>query len=112
MLNFRFHFRSSQRDKETDQGRLAGILQTVRSAVTNAECELSGLRTRLEKARQSAAMLLGNDLDDGGRGEAQDSELKSVEDRLLGGERRMTELKAHLEALRRIESAVSVEFHA
>jgi hypothetical protein len=111
MLNFRFRFRSSQRDKETDEGRLEGILQAVRSAVTNAESEFNGLRARLEKARQSASMLLES-MDDGGRGGAQDSELKSVEERLLGGERRMIELRAHLEALRRIESAVSVEFHA
>jgi chromosome segregation ATPase len=109
MLNFRFRSRSSQRDQETDQARLAGVVQAVRSAVANAESELNGLRARLEKARQSAGMLLGNDMDNGDGGGAHESELRRVEEQLLGAERRIAELKDHLAALQRIESAVNVE---
>jgi len=106
-----FRFRSPQRDKETDQARLAGIHHAARSAVTNAEHELSGIRARLEKARQTAAMLLGS-LDSGGRDDAHGSELRGAEERLLVAERRMVQLKAHLAALQRIESALNIELNS
>ena len=111
MLNFQFRFRASQRDKESDRGRLTRIHQTIRSAVADAERELNGLRTRLDKARQSAAMLLEN-ADNGDRGAAHKSELKSIEERLLVGEKRIVQLKDHLAALQRIESAVTIELNA
>jgi hypothetical protein len=78
MLNFRFRFGLPQRDRENDQARLAGILRAVRSTTADAQSELSGLQGRVEKARQSAAMLLENDMDDG---PARESKLKKVEAR-------------------------------
>ena len=111
MLKFLFHFRSPQRDRETDQARLARIHQTARSAVTNAESELNGLRARLERARQSASLLLGN-IDNGDREEASNSELRSVEERMLVAERRIMQLNDHLAALQRIETAVNIELNS
>jgi hypothetical protein len=111
MLNFQFRFRSPQRDRESDRARLTRIQQNVRSAVTDAESEFNGLRARLEKARQSAAMLLEN-TDNGDREGAHKSELKTVEERLLVGEKRIGQLKDHLAALQRIESAVALELNS
>ena len=106
MLNLRlFSFRAPQRDRESDQARLAAIRKTVRAAVTNAETELKVLRTRLESARQSAALYLTN-LCNGNLEEFDRSELKSVESRLLVAEKRVKQLTDHLAALQKIESAV------
>ena len=111
MLNFLFRSRSPQRDRENDQARLARIHQTVRTCVKNAESELNGLRARLEKARQSASMVVGN-VDNGERDEARRSELRRVEERLLTAERRIVQLKDHLAALQRIASAVNMELNS
>jgi len=106
-----FRFRSPQRDTETDHARLARIHQAVRFAVTNAESERNGLRARLEKARQSAGLLVGN-MDNGDRAGAAPSELINIKERLRVGERRISQLKDHLAALRRIESAVAGELNS
>ena len=111
MLNFRFRFRSPQRDRQTDRARLMRIQQNVRAAVTDAEHELTGLRTRLEKARQSATFLLGG-MEGGEHGEARVSEIKSVEARLLVADRRIAQLKDHIAALRRVEGAINIELMA
>jgi hypothetical protein len=110
MLNFQFRFRSAQRDRECDRARLTRFHQTVRSAITDADRELNGLRARLEKARQSAAMLLGN-MESGDHNEGHDSKMRSVEERLLVAENRIVQLKEHLAALQRIASAVDLELN-
>jgi CspA family cold shock protein len=48
-----FQFRSSDRDQETDKRRIALVQKAVRSAVADAEAEVTGLRTRIAKARTS-----------------------------------------------------------
>jgi predicted nucleic acid-binding Zn-ribbon protein len=111
MLNFLFRSRSPQRDRETDQARLARIHQTVRTCVTNAESELNGLRARLEKAQHSASMLVGN-IDNNEHDEASRSELRSAEERLLATERRIVQLKDHIAALQRIANAVNLELNS
>jgi chromosome segregation ATPase len=109
---FRFRFRSPQRDKGTDQARLLSIRHAVRSAISSADSELRGLQARLENARQAAASLLGNDVDGSDREPDHEAELRTAEERLLGAERRIGELKGHLGALRRIEDSVNVEGEA
>ena len=111
MLNFLFRSRSPERDRETDQARLAHIHQTVRTCVTNAESELTGLGARLEKARHSASMLVGN-IDNSEHDEASRSELRSAEERLLAAERRIVQLKDHIAALQRIANAVNLELNS
>jgi hypothetical protein len=106
-----FRFRSQDRDKDTDGARLASICESVRSAISNAENELGGLKTRLENARQSASTLLtiagspsGEEPEEGGRA--------GIEIHLFAPERRVEELRDHLAALRRIESAVNKELNS
>jgi hypothetical protein len=105
-----FRFRSGDRDKETDKARLTRIHDGVCFAISNAEQELGGLQARLERSRQSAEALATtdnrNDADSEANGRA------SVQFRLLAPERRVEELKNHLAALRRIESAVNKELYS
>jgi hypothetical protein len=110
LLNFRFRFRvrSSQRNAEADRARLARIQQVVSSAIADAEHELDGLRSRLEKARESAALLFG-ETDNGDREEPYQSVRRTIEERLLVAERRIGQLRHHLGAIQRIESAVNIE---
>jgi hypothetical protein len=110
MFDFRqFLFRSPERDGETDRRRLALLQQAVHSAVTSAESESNGLRGRLEKARLSAAFLL-DQMDDGIPEAARKVELASVEQRLVGAERRLARLRIQLTILRTIESMVVTAF--
>jgi hypothetical protein len=106
MLNLKlFSFRAPQRDRESDRARLAAVHKTVSAAVMNAEAELKGLRTRLERARRSAALFFTN-LENGNLEAADRTQRKSVEGRLLAAERRVKQLTNHLTALQRIRSAV------
>jgi hypothetical protein len=109
MISFRFRSRAPNRDKGADQARLSSISYTVRSAISSADSELTGLQARLEKVRQTAASLLGNSMEDSERELDHETELKIAEERLLAAERRIQELKGHLGALRRIEDLVNVE---
>jgi hypothetical protein len=105
MFNFwLFNFRSPARDRESDETRLALIQQTVRSAITNAERELNGVRARLESARRSASLVANTR---GLGGEATDLQPRTVEERLVVGEKRIVQLKEHLAGLRRMESTVT-----
>jgi hypothetical protein len=108
-MSFQFLFRSPQRDERTDHAPLSSILHAVRSAISKADRELSGLPARLEDARQAAASLIGNDVDGGDREPGHEAELRTAEERLLAAERRIGELEGHLGALRRIEDSVNVE---
>jgi hypothetical protein len=110
MFDFRqFLFRSPERDGETDRRRLALLQHAVRSAVETAEHESNGLRGRLDKARQSAAFLL-EQMEDGVPEAARLAELASVEQRLVGAERRLARLRIQLTILRTIESMVVTAF--
>lgn len=105
----RFRFRSPQRDRGTDQERQLSIHRAIRSAIESAERELSGLQARLGDARQSAAALLGSDVDGSEREPQHEAELTAVEGRLLAAEGRISQLMDHLAALRRLEELVNAE---
>ena len=107
--SFRFRFRSPQRDQGTDQVQLSSIRHAVRSAISSAERERSGLQGRLENTRQAAASLLGNGVNGSDREPAHEVELRNAEQRLLATERRIKQLKGHVVALRKIEDLVSFE---
>jgi hypothetical protein len=50
-------FRSPRRNQEADRRRLSEIWRAVNLAISGAESERKGLRTRIEKAKRSAAFL-------------------------------------------------------
>jgi hypothetical protein len=98
-----FRFRSRDRDNGTDKARIATIHECVLSAILSAESELDGLRGRLEYARQAAAVFPTNT--------DSNTEQADLVFRLLAPEKRMEELRDHVAALRRIESAVNKELN-
>jgi hypothetical protein len=105
MFFFRlFQFRSPDRDQETDRRRIALVQKALRSAVADAEAEVKGLRTRVAKARISLTSLLAQ-IEDGDPEPARGAQLSNAEQRLVAGERRLTQMKEHLARLREIESA-------
>jgi hypothetical protein len=104
-----FRFRSPERNRETDNRRLALIQKAVRSALTDAEAEATGLRARILKARRSAIFLV--EQIEGKRPEpARDVELRSLEARLLTAESRLAELKNHIALLQKIEDTARAQF--
>jgi hypothetical protein len=107
-----FRFRSRDRDIGSDQARLASIHKSVVSAILSVESELDGLRTRLEYARQAASVLLTTTDGPAKKDHPDKTDAAGVEVHLLAPERRMEELRDHLAALRRIESAVKKEMHS
>jgi hypothetical protein len=98
-----FRFRSQERDRETDERRLAQIWKVVRSAVAGAEAESKGLRVRIAKARRSGIFLV--DQVDGG--DLDPNERASFTSDLLTAEQRLVQLNDHLAFLRDIEMAAT-----
>jgi hypothetical protein len=99
-------FRSAVRNRENDGHRLELIRKAVRSAVADAEAEATGLRTRIAKVRRSAIFLV----EQGDSGELDPNHLAKVtnlEQQLLAGERRLTQLRDQLAFLRSIEVAAT-----
>ena len=107
-----FRFRSRDRDNGTDQPRLAAIHKSVRTAIASVESELDGLRTRLEYARQAATALLTSTNSPAEDDHPDKTDPAGVEVHLLAPERRIEELRGHLVALRRIESAFKQKMHS
>jgi hypothetical protein len=101
-----FRFRSPERNRETDNRRLALIQKTVRSALADAEAEAAGLRARITKARRSSIFLL-EQVEESDSHPARDVELRNIEVSLLTAEGRLAELKDHIAVLRKIEDAAS-----
>jgi hypothetical protein len=107
MFVFRlFQFRSPERDQENDKRRIAMVQKAVHSAVVDAEAEVTGLRTRIAKARTSVTCLLAQ-IEDGDPHQTSRAELKKVEQRLLAGERRLTQMSDHLALLRELEGVAA-----
>jgi hypothetical protein len=99
----RFCFRSPERDRKTDERRIALVQNVVRSAVADAEAEATRLRARMANARRSAIFLVRDD--SGESGPTRRSELTSFEQHLLAAEQRLAQLRDHLAFLRTIEVA-------
>jgi hypothetical protein len=95
-----FRFRSLERDRETDERRIALIQRAVRSAVADAEAEAVGLRDCIAKTRRSAICLVEQRDSDDFHHRAK---LTCIEQQLLVSEQRLVRLKDHLLFLRDIE---------
>jgi hypothetical protein len=106
-----FGFRSLERDRTTDERRVALIQKIVLSAVAEAEAEAKRLRVRISKVRSSAIFLV-EQVDDHEADPTRRAELTSVEKHLVANERRLAQLKDHFAFLRKIEIAVRVNEQA
>jgi hypothetical protein len=107
-----FRFRSRERDGGNDEARLVSVLRSVLSAISSAESELDGLRARLEHARRAAEAFSTSAGTQNDNDHPNKTDQEGVEFRSLAPERRMEELRGHVAALRRIESAVNEELNS
>jgi hypothetical protein len=98
----RFRFRSPERNRETDERRLARIKGAARSAALEAEAELKGLRARVARTRR-AVMSLHAQVEDREPDPACRAELSNLERTLLAGEQSLAQLEDHLTVLRKLE---------
>jgi hypothetical protein len=99
-------FRSSDRDRETDQRRLATIESAVREALVAAEREKSVLGQRLEQARTRATILAGTDTyEHETRLPERTAGLTESEAEMTRAENRLLDLERHISKLKRIEGA-------
>src|ERR1700733_15594566 len=89
-----FRFRSLERNRESDERRIAFIQKVVRSAVAEAEAEVTGLRTPMAKSRRSVIFLVEHG-ESGGADPSQRAENTSLEARLLVREEGRAQLKNH-----------------
>ena len=97
-----FRFAYSARDQETDKRRVVLVQKAIRSAITGAEAEVIGLRTRIAKARKSVTFLLAQ-IEDGDLASARRAQLADAERRLSVGEQRLSQMKEHIARLREVE---------
>jgi hypothetical protein len=81
----RLCFRSPERNRETEERRLARIKGVVHSAVSEAEAELKGVRTRVARTRRSVMSLLAQ-VEEREPDPACRVELTNLERTLLAGE--------------------------
>jgi hypothetical protein len=100
-----FRFRSLERDRETAGRRLARIQRVVYSAVAEAESESRGLQARVAKARMSW-MSLFIQVQERETDPACRAELANLEQRLVAGERSLTQLEDHVTDLRELEQRI------
>jgi hypothetical protein len=92
----RFHFRSAERNRETDERRLGLVRMVVRSAIKDAEAEATGLRARIAEARRSGIFLVQK-LDDSASAPAYPrAELTHRDQQLLAIEQRLVQLEDQL----------------
>jgi hypothetical protein len=97
-----FRFRSLQRNRETDERRVALLQDVIHSAVADAEAEATGLRVRIAKAQTSAVFLI-EQIDDAELDPNDRAKLTPLERDLFAAEQRLAQLKVHLEYLRNLE---------
>jgi hypothetical protein len=101
-----FRFRSPERNRETDERRIALIQKVVSSAVADATAEATGLRARIAQAQRSLIFpvepIPRSDAD-----ESRHADLTRLEQQLLAAEIRLVELRDHLAFLRNLEFAAT-----
>lgn len=100
-------FRSADRDRETDEQRLAALESTVREALVAAEYEKSALCRRLDQARTMATILAGTDTyEHETRLPERSAELAESEAEMSRAENRLRDLDRHILKLKRIEGEI------
>jgi hypothetical protein len=100
-------FRSSGRDRETDEQRLAAIKSAVREALEAAQREKSALSQRLEEARTRATILAGTDTyEHEARLPEETAGLAESEAEMRRAEGRLLDLDRQILKLQRIENTI------
>jgi chromosome segregation ATPase len=101
-----FRTRTPSRDSAEDLKRLKSISDAVQTALLSANDELEGLQKRKESAQHDCSALVGNDTYGEDRDEQVERALVAAEREYMKANRRIETLRAHISALRNIDSLV------
>jgi hypothetical protein len=109
--NHAFKARSTGRDTQTDQARVASTLLAIDEALEGAKAEQAGLKSRIDDVLARAAVTLGNDSDEYLTRDAEDSryqDLLSTE--IANGQRRLSELAVTVGHFQFLKTALLTRF--
>jgi hypothetical protein len=98
----RFRFRSPERNREADERRLSRVRSVVQSAISEAQAEFRGLRSRITRTRRSLLCLVAQ-VEEHALDPACRAELTNLEQALVAGEQSLAQLEEHLAILRKLE---------
>ncbi len=106
-----FQARSSGRDSETDQTRIAAISGAIDSALQAAEAEQAGLKRRLDDVLARASVTFGNGSDEYVTRDPLDSHHQDLfGTEIANAERRLRELSATIGHFRFLKAALTTRF--
>lgn len=95
-----FHFRSAQRDAQTDRERIGSVVEAIGRAVGSAQKERDALRVRVSAARDLASFAVGTGGDEYLTRETRDrSRIEEYEQQMTAGEKRIQELEQQIAGL-------------
>lgn len=99
----RFRIRSESRDATTDIKRLQSIERPILKAIADAKAEKNGLESRMRRASNHAAVLMGNDVSEYLDREPEIEQLLADEEKtMMAALTRIRQLNQHLAHLHRI----------
>jgi len=103
-----FHFRSAQRDAQTDRERIGAVVQAINIAIGAAQKERDALRVRVNAARDLASFVVGTGDDEYLTRETRDkSRIEEYERQMTTGEKRIRELDQQIAALTALQDLLS-----
>lgn len=106
-----FKARSAERDAETDQSRIASIIEPIEKALMDAQREQLGLSQRVDDALARSAVTFGNGVDEYLEREALDNhhqDLLAAD--ISNGQRRLKELANTISHLKFVKAAILTRF--
>ncbi len=104
-----FKGRSSERDRSSDQSRIAALVRQIGDVRSGVMKERRGLERRYADIVGTASQIIDTGYD-GERDDASERRLSRVENDVLYARKRMAELDRHLEALDALTERVRVMF--
>ena len=98
-----FKVRSSERDARTDMERFGSLARSISSTIEAVQSEKNALRTRVDEARDYAALVAGTGSNEHLDRDAADlAQLRSYEQEMKTGDLRLRELERQLDGLDQI----------
>jgi hypothetical protein len=95
-----FKVRSPGRDARTDRDRFGSLSRSISFTIEAVRAERDALRSRVDVARDHAALIAGTGIDDYLSRDPKDAaQLRDYEQQMAAGNRRISELERQLEGL-------------
>ena len=106
-----FRARSFERDSETDRSRIASVMSAVENALSSAENEQAGLKSRMDDVLARASVSVGNNTDEYlDREPHRVAALKFFDQEIAKGQSRLKELGTMIAHLKFLKTAMLTRF--